>query len=338
MARGANVSPAISGDNIFATITFTANNTGTAPIGIAASSVVISAESDANSGDPTIASTKSGVTYTVSAPVSPTPSSPSPPPTSSPPSSTTTPSTSPASGATSRTSTSAFSSGGVGSLSASSSQPVATSAPTQSELNVLATAPASLKLLVLDQKKKPIENARVTLNDVTETTDVEGVALFNNPPVGKYEVLVEYKDKTTKKEIEISPVLGASDTQFFSVEIESSNKLNPFIIVLPLLAIAAVGTLILFGRKLTFSMAKLGAVHPHGTNSSASSPILTQSNAGSTAVLSPSGGKKTTIESIPYPETPKPGLTVNPNHSETPGSTISPSNSLEDGGVHPKSS
>lgn len=243
--------PAISGgDKLFAQVTFKAIASGTAEINFSANSKVTSGEDDSN-----ILATRNGVSYTITSQSHP-PSGASPP-TAPAPSNSSQPSNSAPS---SQKSTAPSTSGSTEATQPGSSNSTQGTSPLQ--VNEAASTGGEIPqafypvdVLVVNQHKKPVEGAGVSLNQQTSVTKENGIAQFTSIPVGSHKLKVAYKNKTSEKDIVITPSTDTAKPQFFTSEINTS-AFNMVYLLLPL-PLILIGALYFLRPRLSQLLASI---------------------------------------------------------------------------------
>lgn len=68
------------------------------------------------------------------------------------------------------------------------------------------TQGVTLTLTVLDQNKKPVSGATVTVAEVSGTTDTKGKVTLKDLPVGKTTATIKYKGKQHSVNLEVKPI------------------------------------------------------------------------------------------------------------------------------------
>lgn len=262
--------PLPTGDQIFAQISFKALATGSAPITFTDSSAVLSGIDDHN-----FLTQKTGVTYNINAPATPPPSTPTTPTTpsgGSSGSSSGSSSTKPSSGSTSSGSTkspsgsttgSSTANGGSGGGTATTPGATTSDDPDQTSGEVTGDSKSSaVQITILDSDNKPVAGAKVTVDGQTATTDKNGIARFDGVSAGKQTLAVNYNGKKTTKAVDVKGASTSASPELFKVSIKS-NKLNPAVLIVPVLILLVAGVFFLRPSLMRFAKAPVGpAVDP----------------------------------------------------------------------------
>lgn len=301
--------PMISGgDQLFAQVTFKAISAGSAAIGFTGSSVVTSGDNDSN-----LTGARNGVTYNISAPATPPPSSGggsssggsgsssgSSGSGSGSSSSSGGSSGSSGSGSTGGSNTGSGSSGGSSGGGSSSSSGSGSSQSGGNSTSSGTIITSSVKITVVDSKGKPVEGAEVIIDDQTVKTDKTGTAYFNGVVTGKLKIAVKYNGKKTSKTLQVK---GAStqSPELFKVSI-TRNKFNPTLLLLPVVILVAAAAFIFrpWSGKLT--------LHHADTPGMSDTPVVVSSS------------QPPTVDQTPI----TPGRKI-----ETPGTTITPTSTKD---------
>jgi hypothetical protein len=299
--------PAVTGNQLIATITFKATVAGTAPISVTATSKVVSANTNQS-----ILTTRNGTSYTINNQTQP-PTPPGGGTSPTPPSSRPSPSPSP----TSRSSKGSSSSPGkdtsaptisgilvtdLGTKSASvtwttsesSTSEVSYSLSTDanyyitakdgnlttthkialdssslspateyhfkvksvdaagnagsSEEQFFTTKGLTMLVTVLDQNKRPVPQAKVTIGDSTGVTNNEGQATINGLKIGKSTATVEYKKSKTVTSLEVMPPTDANFSVAPDVTLSIVKPTSHIIYIVPPIILLAL-ILLFFGSR-----------------------------------------------------------------------------------------
>ena len=222
--------PMVSGgDQLFAQVTFKAISTGSAQLGFTSSSIVTSGVDDSN-----ILTNKSGTTYNISAPSTP---STTPGPGGAP---TTTPTNAVPKGSSSNPSTSTKNQIPKGASTSAKNSPSQNStispgaAEDSQDIGQQSTTTTSLiQISVLDPNNKPVAGADVTIGSQTAKSNKYGIVRFSNISAGKKDLVVKYNGKKTTKSIEIVGVASTSP-EYFKVSVKN-DKYNAIALSVPII-------------------------------------------------------------------------------------------------------
>lgn len=125
------------------------------------------------------------------------------------------------------------------------------------------TKGADLKVTVLNQDKKPVSGAIVTLAEKTGVTDKNGNAQIKDLPVGKLYGTVEHRGNKTVVSADIKPI-DPKKAQELSLNIETK-RVNPLVLVIPAALLAA---LVVLGYKRNWNSAILRRLYKFNSPSS----------------------------------------------------------------------
>lgn len=109
------------------------------------------------------------------------------------------------------------------------------------------TKGATLVVTVIDQHKKPVPQAKVSVGDATGVTDNNGQATLTDLAIGKTVGVVNYKGKQTVVNLVIKPITSSSDVQKATLTIKKQSS-HILFIILPLLLLAVVVAWVLRAR------------------------------------------------------------------------------------------
>jgi hypothetical protein len=130
-----------------------------------------------------------------------------------------------------------------------------TTSPPSNDSDSIGNTAYELKVKVVDNKRKPVEGAKVTLHSTPREgiTDRDGVVAFANVDAGSHEVAVEYGGQSGKQTIN----LEGNQIKEFSITIQIQSK-NPFmngpvIVVMSLMGLVIAGMLFKNRGRITNS-------------------------------------------------------------------------------------
>lgn len=144
-----------------------------------------------------------------------------------------------------------------------------------------------VELIVLDENKKPISNAKVTIGSYTAISDQNGKAIFNNVKPGTYEVKVEGKKSIEPSRIKVD-VVSSGASQNFTVATSTSAK-NPaswtLILVSTLAVVIILGAVAYFTNRANSNLfGSVQSISKIGTKQSKSGSAKQTSKINSTNV------------------------------------------------------
>lgn len=224
----------VTGNQKVATVTFKALvGSGTTAVAFAPGSAIVRNSDGANIWN----ANSAGGTYTLATPA-PAPSpSPAPPP--SPPGSSRTP----------NPATSSVSNGYIPSPAEQHANP---SAPVPAVTGGGMSTHFLVAVKIVDQDRRPLGNARVTLGGQTVTSDETGIASFTNVAPGEYEVKAESAAGRGSSRITVSGDRPSAEVQEFEVKLAGSKTVAPTMLlpIMVLLVVAGAAVMVLLRRRL----------------------------------------------------------------------------------------
>jgi hypothetical protein len=121
-------------------------------------------------------------------------------------------------------------------------------------------------ITVVNKHDRPVANARVTIAGQTTTTNSRGIAYFTSLPSGKQAATITSGSTTIAKSVRVSPKKSSrrNTTQRLTLSL-SSATLNPALLFIPVIALAA-GGLIIF-RPWSGRMAPVSSNEPEVVSS-----------------------------------------------------------------------
>ncbi|MDO8657552.1 MAG: hypothetical protein Q7K55_02330 [Candidatus Levybacteria bacterium] len=106
----------------------------------------------------------------------------------------------------------------------------------------------TVKIKVVDQNQKPVENAEVILysDPIKSITDKQGVATFNNTTLGKHLIVTKINGAEKTQEIDVKDL---TTVQTFNVIVDIKTSNSIFIHILSVLALALIAGAIIIIKK-----------------------------------------------------------------------------------------
>lgn len=111
------------------------------------------------------------------------------------------------------------------------------------------TKGATVVATVVNQKKKPVSQAKVTINGVSGVTNSKGQVTLSGLQVGKTVAVITYKNKQTPVDLTVKPISDTSTPQDVTLSIQVASS-HTWLILLPLLLLAALVLWALRTRRL----------------------------------------------------------------------------------------
>jgi hypothetical protein len=125
-----------------------------------------------------------------------------------------------------------------------------------SQDNTFRTVGAQLKVIVLNKDNRPITGALVSTVDLSTETDVDGVALFNDLPIGTQTVKAVFQGNTASADVNIDQLQPEDGLYTVTIQM-NSNQTS----ILPFVAGVGGSILIIGALFMVFKKLKQGRKH-----------------------------------------------------------------------------
>lgn len=122
-----------------------------------------------------------------------------------------------------------------------------------------------LTVTVVNKDGNPVEGAKVTVADLSGTTDNDGKVVLTDLPVGKYTAAVSFNDKVTKSSVETKSVFSDNREQSLKLTIDTGSNV-PLAVIVPasggtILALLVAGAFMI--HKLAQQRSRMKEVKHH---------------------------------------------------------------------------